>query len=225
MSSERFVGSRRSRPIGASIRPVRDRGRPFDEPEIAAFDLPRADRLLQCVECDRRTRDDEETRGVAIQSMDDSRTIGIVAAGCSERHELPRERAGGGTSAGVHRHARGLVDDDEVLVLVRDSDGHRLRREAGRGVRELDDDDRARLEAVALLPQRAVDRHRSIGEEPLRDGPHRDLRSGRQSTVEPRPYVVVSDREAKRRHRVLRASGASDRRGRAFRTGSRRRRR
>ena len=120
---------RRISPIAAdrSVDPPRTRARTaLHEPEVAAFDLSRADRLLQRVEGDYRTRHDEEARGVAIKSMDDSRTIGIVAAGCSERHELSRERARGGTGAGMHRHARRLVDDDEVLVLVGDPDGHRL---------------------------------------------------------------------------------------------------
>ena len=72
-----------------------------------------------------------------------------------------------------------------------------------------------RLEAVALRPGRAVDRHRALSKQPLCNGAHSDLRPRGERLVEPRPCVVVSDREAKRRHRVLRAFGASDRRGRA----------
>ena len=78
--------------------------------------------------------------------------------------------------------------------------GSATRPVAGSG--QLDDNDRARLEAVALLACRSVDRHRSVDEEPLGKRPRPDLGSRRERAVEARPCVVVSDREAKRRHRV-----------------------
>src|SRR5207344_2998587 len=55
-------------------------------------------------------RDDEEARGVAVESVDDPGPL-RVAAGGAVRGECVRKRARARTGARVHRNPRGLVDD------------------------------------------------------------------------------------------------------------------
>jgi hypothetical protein len=83
-------------------------------------------------------------------------------------------------------HARGLVDDEEVLVGVRDLElgrrGQRLRRFRRR---RLDLDLLATRELVALSQGLPVDENRAGGEQPLRSGPRADLGQRGEVAVEP----------------------------------------
>ena len=119
MSIDIRVRTRRSRPIGASIVPDSAGGRPFDEREVLAAHRPRRERRLQRAVHLLRLRDDEQARRLAVQAMDDPGARGVLAASDAARERL-RERALPVPAGGVHDDARRLVDDDEVLVLVRD---------------------------------------------------------------------------------------------------------
>ena len=205
--------------------PARRAGMALDEREIAPFDLAAADRFLERRIRLLRTSDGEQPRGVAIEPVHDPGPLG-VSAGRPEREQLPRERSRPRPRSRMHDEAGRLVDDEQVLVLVRQRDGDGLRREHRGRARELDLDHRSCLQAVALRARRAVDQHRSVAQQALRERARPDLRTRGERTVEPRARVGLSDAEAKRRHRARgRASGPTGRRARACRRGRRRRRR
>jgi hypothetical protein len=66
---------------------------------------------------------DEEARGFAIQTMNDSRAIGGSARGelaCAVVEEGCSQRARGATSSWMHMHSRGFVDYQNIFVLVQD---------------------------------------------------------------------------------------------------------
>ena len=84
-------------------------------------------------------RDDHHARRAAIEPVDDARPQ--LAADAAEIGDVVQqrvdERARGVTRAGMHDHARRLVDDDEVGILVEDLERQRLGCDgSGRGARE-----------------------------------------------------------------------------------------
>ena len=139
VSRDCLVGSRRSRPMGASIRP-RPRARPAaDEREVLALERAPADEALQLAVCLLAARDHEQTRRIAVEAVDDARPLAIgrlsapsaQSAAASVPLRLP--------APGMDDDARRLVDDEQVLVLPgerapqalappRGSDGHRWAR-------------------------------------------------------------------------------------------------
>src|SRR5579884_3087859 len=103
-----------------------------DEREVLPFERTPADERLQAPVRLRRPRDDEQTRGVAIEPVHDSRPLGLLAARRVVRDEAVDERAARVPGRRVHDEAGGLVDDEEVLVLVGNRELHLLRLDAGR---------------------------------------------------------------------------------------------
>ena len=85
VSSEWRVLSSRSRPIGASIRPVRERGAALHEREVAPLDGAAPDQLLQPRVRLVRAGDDEQARGVAVEPVDDPRPVLVAAGGVVAR--------------------------------------------------------------------------------------------------------------------------------------------
>ena len=75
VSSERRVGSRRSRPIGASIRPARERGRPRTSARYSRSSSRAPHERLQRARTPRRARDDQQARRVAVEPVDDARPV------------------------------------------------------------------------------------------------------------------------------------------------------
>jgi hypothetical protein len=69
----------------------------------------------------------------------------------------------------VDREPRGLVDDDEMVVLVANADCDRLRFDRARRRGELYFDDRAALDSVALGAYRTVYANGPLVEEPFRE--------------------------------------------------------
>ena len=127
VSSEWRVRSRRSRPIGASIRPVRERGVAAHEREVACA-RPRArgsaPAARRAPRSERATT--QQARGVAVEAVHDPRPVVVLPALRAEReqplHERPRSRRPGR----VDDEAGRLVDDEQVLVLPDDRDVERL---------------------------------------------------------------------------------------------------
>ena len=68
-----------------------------------------------------RARDDEQAGGVAVEAVDDPRAL-LLPTRRAVRQQRLRERALGVPGAGVNDDTRRLVDDEEMLVLVRDRD-------------------------------------------------------------------------------------------------------
>jgi hypothetical protein len=142
---------------------------PADECQIVAFDRSAADRVLEGGMRVFGPGDHEETGRLAVQPVDDARPLRIVAASCSERQELPCERAGARSRARMNGESRRLVHDEEMLVLEQHRDRRGLWLKTSRSGRKLDIDHRAGLESVTLLPHEAVDEHGALLEQPLGD--------------------------------------------------------
>ena len=164
MSSECRVRSIRSRPIGASIRPERDLGDPFDEREVAPLDLTPANRLLKSLVCRVGARDDEQAGRVAVEAVDDSRPI-LVTAGRIEGEQPVDERACVVARTGMNHDAGGLVDDEQVLVLPRDAQVHLLGDERRSVCRQLDEDVLPTCQPMALGAGLTVDEDGAIGDQ------------------------------------------------------------
>ncbi len=97
--------------------------------DLAILELPRQFLVRGIV-----LRDDHHAGRAAIEPVDDSRPQ--HAADAAEVGDVMQqridERAGGVTRAGMHDHARRLVDDDDVGILVKDLERHRLGFGGGR---------------------------------------------------------------------------------------------
>src|SRR5947208_4476827 len=98
--------------------PAARRRRALDERQVLALDQPSPERLLQPAMNILRARDDEQARGVAVEPVDDPRSLGL-----SPRHTARQqlgERVLAVSARRMHDQAGGLVDDEQVLVLVCD---------------------------------------------------------------------------------------------------------
>jgi hypothetical protein len=110
--------------------------------------------------------------------------------------ERVEHRARGGAARGVHRHARRLVEHEEVAVLVQDREGQRLGREGGRRRRrELELDALAPAQARRAAGGAPVDPDVPRLDEPLRPGPAQPGLEERQGGVEPGPGQRAGDLE------------------------------
>ncbi len=69
-------------------------------------------------------RDDHHARGAAIEPMHDARSL--LASDAAESPDVMQQRvhhrAAGVARGGMYDHARRLVDDDEVRIVVQDVD-------------------------------------------------------------------------------------------------------
>ena len=135
------------------------------------------------------------SRGVSVSSewrvrSPRSRPIGAVIRPVRERDALVRP-------ARVDDEASGLVDDEEVLVLVDDRQVELDRRQL-RCAGELDLDLLPTLEPVALRARPPVDEHRAARHEPLRGRARAYLGEGRDDRVEPAAGVGLRSAKAER---------------------------
>jgi len=140
--------------------------------------------------------DDEQPRRVAVEAVDDARTVRLPSRGAVLDERL-RERAPGVPRAGVYDNARRFVDDEEVLVLVRDAQVGR--RRFGRRLRtlgQLERDLLPWLHAVALCAPLAVHRDGLRGQESLGVRARAELVEGGEEAVEPRAGGVSGDADA-----------------------------
>jgi hypothetical protein len=71
-------------------------------------------------------RDDEQARGVFVETVNDAGAIGCASGGelaFAMVEEGSSEGSGGATCTGVDVHSGSLVDDEDVIVLVKDFEG------------------------------------------------------------------------------------------------------
>jgi hypothetical protein len=190
-----------------------------DEREVATLDPPLANRVREP-----RVRlvgagDDQQAGGIAVEPVDDPRPLGIPTGGAEGEQAVRQGRSLGG-AGGMGDEAGGLVDDEQVLVLVGDVERELDRDERPRD-RELDVDVLAPCEPMALRARLSIHQDVPGGHQPLceRTGPHfRELGDER---VQPAARVGLRNAKAVRCQR-RRSSGRPPRtRG----TGARRRRR
>ena len=99
---------------------------------------------------------------------------------------VPRRVAG----AGVHHHARGLVDHEDVLVLEDDRERDRLGGHLlGRRRRELRRDPLAGAQAMRRLRGGAVHSHGAVVDQSANARPRHLGQPRREPLVEPRPAL------------------------------------
>ena len=120
-----LLGVERSTRRIAAITPYRGIDPPCSRPRLAAhesgvpsLDLALPNRLLEGRERLLGARDDHQPRRLAVEAMHDARPVGIVTPGRAETEQLRGERASRRAGPRVHGDTGGLVDDDEMLVLV-----------------------------------------------------------------------------------------------------------
>ena len=156
-----------------------------DESTVLARQRAALHELLQPFVCLRRPGDDEQSRGVAVEAVNDSRPV-LLPAGCTGLDESLGERAACVTGRRMHDDAGGLVDDEEMLVLVRDHElGEIARRLRDGRRRRLDRDLLTADELVALGAGLTVHQHGARGEEPLGCGARSDVGQAGEMAVEP----------------------------------------
>ena len=175
VSSERRVGSSRSRPIGASIRPRHERG-------VAPLQLAALNELLQPLVRLVGAGYDEQPGRVAIEPVDDSGPVLRPTRGPAG--EPVDERARRVARTRMHDDAGGLFHDEQVVVLVRDAEIDLLGLDLAGGLgRKLHLQVLAALEPVALRPRTPVDSDVAALDEPLRRGARPDLGHLREKAV------------------------------------------
>ena len=132
-----------------------------------------------------RPGDDEESGGVAIEAVDDPGPVLLPAFGTRLDERLSK-RAARVSRRRVNDDACRLVDDEEMLVLVRDRElGKRSRSLGGWCGRWLDSNLLTAHELVALGAGLTVHEHGPGGEEPLRGGARSHVGEAGEMTVEP----------------------------------------
>ena len=187
MSIDISIRSRRSRPIGASIVPVRAGGCPSTSARYSRRSAASRQQRLQRAMDRVVLGDDQQPGGVAIEPMDDPRPPRLLAAGGPPLERLG-ERPGPVTARGMHDHPGRLVDDQQVLVLVGDAEVralvHRCDRRRPPSGTIVDLDRLAGLDEVALGRERAVDEHAAGVDQRLRSRARAERL--RQEPVEPR---------------------------------------
>ena len=186
VSSEIRVGSLRSRPIAASIRPRFDRGRPRTSARYSRTSSRRLSRALEPAVRLVGAGDDEEPRRVPVEAVDDSRPLRLL----STRHARPRRPwtsvprvwpAEGWTTmpAGLSTTSR---CSSSYATRMSSSSGSRLdgRRSGTRNLEPL-----ARHEPVALRTGRAVHEHPLLRQQTLGGRPRPDFVQAGEKAVQP----------------------------------------
>ena len=142
-----------------------------------------------------------QPRGAAIQSMHDARAS--LAADATQIVDMMEQRIhqrpGLVSSGGMHDHAGGLVDDDDVRVLIDDRERQVFRRWLRIDQLRQGDGDRATgLDAEVRLRRTAVNMDEPFVDEPLqlRPGLTGELRN--EEAIEALPVVFVGDGQGER---------------------------
>jgi hypothetical protein len=209
---ERLAGRVAAVASDRRLDPARPRARlPAHEPEVASLELTVPNELLEAPVRELGARDHEKPRGVAVEPVDDALPIVLTPRGAVLDQRLG-QRAFRVSRARVYDDAGRLVDDQEVLVLVRDA-----QIEAGRsgtlwGRLGLEGDLLALLDAIALRAALAVDRDGARRQEPFSVCARAEFVEGREKAVEPRAGELSGDADADDRRSPRRPAGARRRR-------------
>ena len=220
VSSEWRVRSRRSRPIGASIRPDAERGAP--RTSAAYVRSTSRVRIISCSSVVRllRAGDDEQAGRVAVEAVHDPGPVVVVSSLGAVLEQPLDERARPRRPGRMDDEPGRLVDDEQVLVLPDDRDVERLRLAAAR-LGDLDRDLLPPLEPEALRPRLAVDEHDAVGDQPLGERARLELGARGEDAIEPRAGLQLRNAKAE----LCQGEGSSGRPRRTRRTAARRRRR
>ena len=199
------------------------RPRPPDhEREVLPRELPPSDELLQPAVRLGRAGDDEQPGGVAVEAVHDPRPLRLLSPFDVVREQPLHQRSARVPATRMDDEARGLVDHEQVLVLVRHGELHRLRLEArARRRRRLELELLAARELVALRARASVDEDAALAQQPLGHRPRADLRQAGEELVEAPAGGLL--RDAQQRHERAAPAAARARRRRAPSAGRRRR--
>jgi hypothetical protein len=180
--------TRRLAPVAADRRfdPPGPRARaPADERLVAPLELPGAHQLLQLLERRIAARDHEQTRGVAVEPVDDARPL-LVLSARGQADEPVDQRAAGMSWGGMDDDAGRLVHDQEMFVLPGNLERHVFALEPGRrGLRNRQLELLAALEPVRLRPPLPVHDRGALLEQPLGRGARADLGQRGEEAIEP----------------------------------------
>ena len=137
--------------------------------------------------------DDQKSARILVDPVDDPRTDDAI-----DRREPPgavkeqrvHERAVPVARRGMHDHPLGLVDDQQVVILVDDVDGDVLRDDVERlCVRHLDGELLAAPQPVVLRDRLSVREDGAVVTQPLHDRAGEILRRPGNPAVDPLPRV------------------------------------
>ena len=193
---ERVVAVAPDRSVDRAAQRARPSG---DERDVLARERARLHELLQPAVRLGRAGDDEQPRRVAVEPVHDAGPLRLVSTfdvvGEQPVHERPARVPG----RRMHDETRRLVDDEQMLVLVRHDEIHLLRLERARRCgRRLELELLPALELVALRARAAVDEHAAAAQQPLGYRARADLGHLRQEAVE--PLACRLRRDAQSRH-------------------------
>ena len=108
----------------------RGMSRAYDNRDVFANDVVPAEELFETCLCPFVFRDNEETARALVEAMDDSWTelvpanTGVRVLEDVEREQTVYEGATRVPFGGVYDHSSGLIDDQQVRVLVNDANLH-----------------------------------------------------------------------------------------------------
>ena len=191
------AADRRLDPAGAGPRPA------ADERQVAAVERSLPNEVLEPGIGLLGTGDDQQPRGVAVETMDDAGALRYVAARDPAIEQRLHQRPARVARGRMDDDSGGLVDDEQVLVLVCDSQIACLWLEddvlpfPGVHLHQL-----SAQEAVALGPLLAVDPHCPAREQALGLGARGDLRHRGDEPVEALAGSVSRNAETDRQRRV-----------------------
>lgn len=137
-----------------------------DDGRVALLDKSPLEVLRQAAERGLCLRDDQKPRGVPVETVDEAGAYERLRISVEVVDERVGERAALDAARGVHELARGLDEDDYVLVLVDYFERRALRRHRVQDLACLADLHRvSRAQTPTRAPLRAVDRTRAAREQ------------------------------------------------------------
>jgi len=160
---------------------------PPHERDVFLFDLAIVELARQLLVCRVVLGDHHDARRAAVETVDDAGPH--LSADAAQARQVMQQRidqcARRMAGTGVHHHARGLVDDGEVLVLVDDLHRQRLARERGWfGVRQGDPDAIAVVERQVRASRPARHRDEATGDQLLQLRSRVSAEERRQEPIE-----------------------------------------
>ena len=186
-----------------------------DECEVLARQRARLHQLLEPPVRLGRAGDDEQPRRVPVEAVDDPRPFRLLPALDVVGEQPVDERSLRMAGRRMDDETGRLVDDEQVLVLVRHGEVDLLRDEPARPRRgRLELELLAADEPVALRTRPPVDEHAAVLDQPLGDRPRPDLRKQREEAVEPRPASLLRDAQPRHARAATGAARARPRRAR-----------
>ena len=167
---EAIVRIASDRPLDRAARVLRNA---VHEPEIFAFDAPRLHRDAQRRQRFGRLGYDQQSRGIAVEPMHESGAQRIAGQRADVREQRVDQRAARRTVRRMRHHPGGLIDHQEIVVLIHDRNVDRFGAGFERLARNDFVDERvAVFERMAALDGTAVHAHRTaldrIGDERAR---------------------------------------------------------